>query len=107
MHDNDAQIEYRCNMYHLTDKVIARKIIKGITAEINKYNPWVKEFKSFYEEHKHKSSKNISLIIEKNPKIPRGGHPKQYSTVENNQVGVLLKRKMNTPNWFYDCEEEV
>eukprot|EP01083_Nonionella_stella_P197298 725524_1 len=74
MHDSNEQMEYRCNLYDLENKPLAKRIIKGIQKEIWEHNPWIKQFKTFYEENKHKKTKNISLIIESNPDIPKGRH---------------------------------
>ncbi len=96
MHDSDESIEYRCNMYDLENKQLAKKIIIGIQKEIEKYNTWIKKFKNYYEQNKNKKTKNISIIIESDPIIPKGRHKKQYSKPTNNQVAALVKRCKNS-----------
>eukprot|EP01083_Nonionella_stella_P210842 762904_1 len=101
MHDSDEAIEYRCNMFDLDNKPMARNIITGIQKEIEKHNPWIKQFRNFYEDNKDKKTKNISLIIEKNPTIPKGRHKKQYGEVTANQIGALIKRNNNSKKKQY------
>ena len=92
MHDNEEAMEYRCNMFDLENKPLAKQIIKKIQREITKHNPWISQFKTMYEQNKDKKIPVVHLRIEKNPNIPAGRHKKQYTHPTANQVGALVKR---------------